>query len=105
MDCSETLSMTIKLDSLSIKQKIFLSFTAIGCLLFATCIFFYYSLKNIDLVNEQIRDNDIPVANLTSDLQNNQLVIGKTTASAFNQTNPKTLEASLIQIQEQIKLY
>jgi len=105
VDCSETLPMTIKLDSLSIKQKIFLSFTAIGCLLFATCIFFYYSLNNIDRVNEQISDNDIPVVNLTSDLQNNQLVIGKTTASAFNQTDPKTLEASLIQIQEQIKLY
>ncbi len=93
------------LNSLSIKQKIFLSFSTIGCLLFAACIFFYYSLNNINSVNQQIRENNIPIEQLTSDLQNYQLIIGKTTASAFNQTDKKVLEASLIQIQEQIKLY
>ena len=82
------------LNQLSIKQKISYGFTAIGSLLLATCLFFYYSLSSIDSVNQQISEKAIPVQQLASDLQKLQLAIGKATASAFNQVNKDQLSAS-----------
>jgi len=97
--------MMLKLDSLSIKQKISLGFFAIGSLIFAACIFFYISLINIDSANQQIKEADIPVEQLTTELQKYQLLIGKTTASAFNQVTSDELTTSLEQIKNQTQQY
>jgi methyl-accepting chemotaxis protein len=88
------------LNRLSIKQKISYGFSAIGGLLLATCIFFFYSLSSIDSANTEISEKAIPVQQLASDLQKLQLAIGKSTASAYNQLDRGQLNDSLALVQD-----
>ncbi len=80
--------------SLTIKQKIILSFALIGLLLIAASSFFYFSLRGINVANTNITRIAVPVQNQSNALRIDLLNMVKVGAVAFTQTEQSQLRQS-----------
>ncbi len=74
------------MQSLAIKHKIILAFSAIGLLMLTSCIFFYWSLNQISITNTRIETLAVPVQQASKDLRLSLLSITKFNAIAYSQT-------------------
>lgn len=74
------------MQSLAIKHKIILAFSAIGLLMLTSCIFFYWSLHQISTTNSRIETLAVPVQQASKDLRLSLLSITKFNAIAYSQT-------------------
>jgi methyl-accepting chemotaxis protein len=78
--------------SIAIKHKIILAFSTIGLLMLISCIFFYWSLKQISLTNTRIETLAVPVQQYSKDLRLSLLSITKFNAVAYSQTKTDLLQ-------------
>ncbi|WP_076919925.1 methyl-accepting chemotaxis protein [Pseudoalteromonas sp. SK18] len=74
------------MQSLAIKHKIILAFSAIGLLMLTSSLFFYWSLNQISTTNTRIETLAVPVQQASKDLRLSLLSITKFNAIAYSQT-------------------
>lgn len=80
--------------TLSIKQKMILSFSAIGALLIAGSGFFYYSLTQVQMAYQNIETLAVPVQKQSNSLQLVLLKMSRLATLAYSQQDSSALTQS-----------